>query len=191
MGVRNKPCEILSCSDNFYNRRTNFFSSWWSLICEVAGSESSYPALKKALKTQDWKLSEMVVGRSGQVRNVPADFLKAFRVKIEWYRKFTRQELESVAIIVHYYENLSFVPKWTQVSRSVNLIADGKPQPKFVESMSFFLLKMLQFFAVECRKKPTSIRFLKRHFFKNLENEDCSSSGLLQEILSTFVVCFQ
>ena len=139
MGVKNEPCEILSCSDNFYNWRTNFFSSWWSLICEVAGSESSYPALKKALKTQDWKLSEMVVGRSGQVRNVPADFLKAFRVKIEWYRKFTRQELESVAIPKFRAKMNASVPKcefncWWETPTEIC----GEYEFFFIENVTIF-----------------------------------------------------
>ena len=40
MGVSNGNCRILSCSDNFYNCRTNFFSSCRSLSEHESGVDS-------------------------------------------------------------------------------------------------------------------------------------------------------
>ena len=137
MGVRNEVCKILSCNDNVYNWRANFFSSWWSLIWEVAGFRSSSQALKKSLKTWKLKLSEMVEGRSGQVRNVPADFRKGLRTKIDRYMSAT--ELPVAVKIRVCGDNCSFlwklefrdkmtanVPKcWDFIALQKKLLLDG------------------------------------------------------------------
>ena len=40
---------------------------------------------KMCPKKRKWKFSEMVRGRSGQVRNVPIDFLRSLRTEIWWH----------------------------------------------------------------------------------------------------------